>query len=110
MLEVVALLGEALCQLLHQLGHQLIGALHRVARLVDKTRLNFSPAVTKLAVDVALEQRLGLRAVAAPLNFSVVVSFAAFVFDVVLRGARDDVRRQFVLALGRRVVRDIGCL
>src|ERR1700761_7696186 len=51
--------GEALGELLHRGGHQLVGLLDRAAWLIDKLRLDVVPARAHLGDPVFREERRG---------------------------------------------------
>ena len=58
MLQIVALLREALSKLVHQLCNQFVGPLGRVSRLIHEAGLNLPPMAAELAIDIVFEQRL----------------------------------------------------
>ena len=60
MLEVIAF-RKALRQSLHQFSDEFVGLFHGMPRLIDKTSLNFAPAVAKIAIYAIVEKRLKRR-------------------------------------------------
>ncbi len=58
-LQPAARVGERLGQVLHQLGHKLVGLLHRLTRRVDKADLHVGPAHTEALRVLTRQQGLG---------------------------------------------------